>query len=57
MGLTKNMLALLISVRLKRDVSFESTLMVGRQNIFFSNEDLKKYLDTLNMTVQILKTS
>lgn len=42
------MLSLLISVKLKRSISFESTLMVGRQNIFFSIEDLKKTFNYFN---------
>ena len=45
------MLALLVSAKMKKNVVFDSTLMVGRQNLFFKEKDLKEIFNFFNLKV------
>lgn len=49
MGLSKNLIALMISAKLKREVSLESTLMIGRQNLFTTKAELSSLFNYFNL--------
>ena len=49
MGITKNMLQLLISSKNRRGLSLDKTVMIGRQNIHMSKEQIIESLAKFNI--------
>lgn len=51
MGLTKNMIQLVLSSQLKRNVSFAEMITIGRQNLHLNRGQLKDALNEFNFTI------
>lgn len=51
MGLTKNMIQLLLSSQLKRHVSFNEVVTIGRQSLHLNKKQLREVLSHFNYTI------